>query len=489
MADLGTTTPSESRGGFRLAKNSGWQLASFVARMVGGLAVIFILARSGGPRGVGIYQFGITVGTLIPFYWGFPVLIAREVARRPEDARKWAECGAVVTLLIGTASTLIVAAGGRFFGMGHPLLEATVMACSGLVIDSVARIWFSVFWAWERMGLEALATWVQELVLVAGSATIAVAGGGVLEMLAVFIASRIVGAAMAWLIISRRLGHPVLPRTSPAFAWTALKMATPFAANNTLTLIYARIDTIMMGAKGPTAVGLYQAAKNLVQNFNILARSVGHAIYPRMARAWHGARERVGILRDASLGSLALIAIPVTVGGMLLAPELLRFLYGSKFDRAVLTYRILVFAIPVRMLGNTLSLTLSATNRERSRTVAVAIAAGGNVLLNLFLIPRYSYVGAAVAALITEVGLYIAYDVMVRTVAGPSRFFRAAAIPSLACVPMTVVVMAMAKAPMPAPVAAGALAYGVGLLVIAALRTRGRRDPKALLTAIVGTGS
>jgi O-antigen/teichoic acid export membrane protein len=488
MADIDTT--SKGRGGMRLAKNSGWQLVSFAARAAGGLAVIFILARAAGPRGVGIYQFGITIGTLIPFYWGFPVLIAREVARRPEDARKWAECGAVVTLLIGGLSTLMVAAGGRLFGMGPIMLDAVVLACAGLVIDSVARIWFSVFWAWERMGLEAIATWAQELALVAGSAAVAVAGGSVKEMLGVFIASRIVGAGMAWLIISRRLGHPVLPRTSPAFAWTALKMATPFAANNTLTLVYARIDTIMMGAKGPTAVGLYQAAKNLVQNFNILARSVGHAIYPRMARAWQNARERVGVLRDTSLTSLALIAVPVTIGSLLLAPEILRFLYGSQFDRAILTYRILVIAIPVRMLGNTLSLTLSATNREKSRTVAVAIAAAGNVLLNLFFIPRWSYVGAAIAALITEAGLFIAYDLMVRTVAGPSRLFRAVAIPALACVPMIVVVMAMASAPMPVPVAGGVLAYGVGLLAIAALRTRsGRRDPKALMTAIVGTGS
>lgn len=488
MAEI--TTPIEGKAGMRMAKNSGWQLASFVARAVGGLAVIFILARSGGPRGVGIYQFGITVGTLIPFYWGFPVLIAREVARRPQDARKWAECGAAVTLLIGAASTLIVGAGGRFLGMEAPLLDATVMACAGLVIDSVARIWFSVFWAWERMGLEALATWVQELALVAGSAAVAVAGGGVLEMLAVFIISRIVGTGMAWVIISRRLGHPVLPKTSPAFAWSALKQATPFAANNTLTLIYARVDTLMMGAKGPTAVGLYQAAKNLVQNFNILARSVGHAIYPRMARAWQNARERVGVLRNASLSSLALIAIPATIGSLLLAPEILRFLYGAKFDRAILTYRILVVAIPVRMLGNTLSLTLSATNREKSRTVAVAVAAGGNVLLNLIFIPRWSYVGAAIAALITEVGLFVAYDIMVRTVAGPSRLVRAVTVPMLACVPMAVVVMAMSSAPMPVPIVGGALAYGVGLLAIAALRTRrGGRDPKALLTAIVGTGS
>jgi hypothetical protein len=55
---------------------------------------------------------------------------------------------------------------------------------------------------------------------------------------------------------------------------------------------------------------------------------------------------------------------------------------------------------------------------------------------------------------------------------------------------LTIVVLAMASAPMPAPVAGGALVYGVGLLAIAAARTGGRRrDPRTLITALVGTGS
>ena len=483
--------PVRPAAGRRIAANSGYQLASFTARAMGMLGVVFIIARVGGPHQLGIFQFGLTFTGLFPFYWGLPVLIAREVARRPEEARIWAECSVIVTLAIGALCVALFAAGGWLVGASADTGQAIVLAGIGLVIDSVARVQFAVFWAWERMGLETAVTAIQETVLLVGAGVVAAAGGGVRGVLLVFIATRALGAMVAWGILSRRVGGAVIPRTSLAFARKILRQATPFAANDTLTLTYGRADAVMLGMiKGPAAVGLYQAATNLVLNFNVLARSVNHAVYPRMSRAWTDAREQVGRLRDGSLQALALIAIPVTVGSLLLAPEIIRFLYGKKFDQAILTYRLLVIAIPVRMLGNTLSLTLSAADRQTRRTVAVAVAAFCNVGLNLYFIPRWSYVGAATTTLITEGGLFVAYVVLVRQVVGPSRVLRAGVLPAVASLPMIVVALATIRTPMPAPVIAGAAAYGMGLLAIAAFKAGPRgRHPRALLTALVRSGT
>jgi O-antigen/teichoic acid export membrane protein len=455
------------------------------------LGVVFILARIGGPHSLGVFQFGLTFTGLFPFYWGLPVLIAREVARRPEDARMWAECSVISTAVIGAVFVALFAMGARVAGTSSDIAWALVLGGTGLVIDSIARVMFAVFWAWERMGMETIATTVQEAAMLATAGVVAATGGGVRGVLVSFIATRALGVLVAWVMLSRRIGAPVIPRTSIPFAKRILRQASPFAANDTLTLVYGRADAVMLGfMKGPIAVGLYQAATNLVLNFNVLARSVNHAVYPRMSRAWHDARQKFGKLRDGSLQALALIAIPVTVGSLLLAPEIIRFLYGSKFDRAILAYRLLVIAIPVRMLGNTLSITLSAADRQTRRTVAVAIAAFCNIGLNLYFIPRWSYVGAAETTLITEGGLFIAYMVLVRQVAGRSPVISAAVVPTLACVPLVVVSLATIRAPMPAPVFAGAAAYGAALIVIGALRAGSRaRSPRAVLTALVRSGT
>ena len=127
---------------------------------------------------------------------------------------------------------------------------------------------------------------------------------------------------------------------------------------------------------GPlVAVGLYQAGTNLVLYLNVLARCINHALYPRMSKAWPGRRGDFGKLRDASFRVIGLISMPTAVASLLLAPKIFRFLYGQRFDRAVLTYQLLVLVIPIRMLSHTFSLALAAMDRQTRRTVAVSTAA------------------------------------------------------------------------------------------------------------------
>ena len=71
---------------------------------------------------------------------------------------------------------------------------ALAVASLGMSFDGVARVQFSAFWAWERMELETLVTAVQETAYVVGTAVVLWHGGGPIGALAVFTASRAVGA-------------------------------------------------------------------------------------------------------------------------------------------------------------------------------------------------------------------------------------------------------------------------------------------------------
>lgn len=481
------TSRPPSPSSMRMVANSGWQLGSFAARAVGGLGAVFIVARVSGPRGLGVFQFGLTFAGLFPFYWGLPTLIAREVARKREDARRWAECGSAITFVFGGACIALFLLGAWLFGASQETRQAIVLAGVGLVLDSVARVEFAVFWAWERMRLETLATAIQEVALVAGAAIVVSSGGGVRGVLYVFIATRALGVLIAWAILSRGVGGPVIPQATLADIRDVLRRATPFAVNDTLSLTERKADAVMLGMiKGPVAVGLYQAATNLVLYFNVLARSINHAVFPRMSRLWTDVPERVGRLRDTSFKGMALIAVPVTVGSLLLAPEILRFVYGPRFDRAILTYRLLVLVIPIRMLGNTLSMVLTATDQQTRRTIAVAAAAVANVGLNIYFIPRWSYLGAAITTVITESGLFVSYALLLRQLAGTSHLVSSLSVPAVASVPLIAAVLATVNAPMPAPIVAGAAAYGAALLAFAAARPgRHWRDPRALIAALV----
>ena len=68
----------------KVAANSTAQLVTFAFRAAAGVGVVVLLARDGGPLALGIVQFALTLSSLLPFSYGVPTLLAREVARRPE---------------------------------------------------------------------------------------------------------------------------------------------------------------------------------------------------------------------------------------------------------------------------------------------------------------------------------------------------------------------------------------------------------------------
>lgn len=481
--------PPAGRPGARLvAANSGWQLLTFVARAVAGLGVVVLVARAGGPRALGTFQFAVTLTAMLPFYYGIPSLLAREVARRHEDGRRWVEAGTLVALLGGGLFTLLLSGGAELVGASRTTVVAIEIAAVGMAFDGIARVQFSAFWAWERMHLEALVTAAQEAAFLIGAVAVLGSGGGATGALTAFSGSRALGALLAWAIVGRRLGGLPVPRAEWAFLRAVLRGATPFALNDTLVLTYMRADSVLLGmVKGPVAVGLYQAGTNLVLYFNVLARSVNHALYPRMARAWPDSLDTFRRLRHASFSAIAFIALPCAVASLLLAPRTFDLLYGPRFDAAVLTYQVLVLAIPLRMLGHTMSLSLAAADRQTRRTMAVTVVAALNVALNVYAIPRWSYLGAAVTTVVCEAALFLAYAVLLRRAVGSADVLRPVVLPALATLPMAVAVLLTDGQHLAVSALAGAATYALALTVLALLRAPApmRRQPVGALVHLL----
>ena len=470
------TTPSGAGRsvGVVLASNTGWRLLAFGARSLGGLVVTVLLAHLEGPAGLGRFQFALTLTLLLSFAvaFGLPKLLVRELARRPDQIEDVVATATTTALIAGTVVTLLMFSVGQLFGADTTVL---VLAGLALTMDSAMRINMTPFWALEKMRYEALAVGVQEVVFLALAAGALIVGAGAVGVMAAYLVSRIVGFGIAWLIVATRFGVVIVPRWRAGSLAPLLRKSTPFALDDALSLAYIRLDTILLGIiVGAHAVGLYQSATNLVLYLNILPRMLNLSMYPRMSRAWPGQVAELRRLLDSSLLILGAIAVPITVGSLLLAPRIFAVMYGSRFESAVLAYQLLVPIIPMRMLGNSLGTALTAADRQTQRTVAVGVAAVVNVSLNLALIPRWSFFGAVVATLVTETGLFVAYAVMLRRVAGATCLPMAIGVPGLACLPLAGAVVVFADAPLALVIGIAGLAYVVALYAIVALSAHER---------------
>ncbi|MGZ8580359.1 MAG: flippase [Actinomycetota bacterium] len=487
MTSRRSASPEVGRSvGVVLASNTGWRLLAFGARTLGGLVATVLLAHLEGPAGLGRFQFALTLTLLLSFAvaFGLPKLLVRELARRPDEMREVVETAMTTAGLAGVAVTGLMFVFGLVFDAGTTVL---VLAGLALMVDSVMRITMAPFWAMERMRYEALAVGVQEGTFVLLTIGVLVGGAGAAGVMAAYLASRLVGLATTWLIVATRFRIRLVPRWHAGAVTPLLKKSMPFALDDALSLAYIRLDTILLGIMaGAHDVGLYQSATNLVLYLNILPRMLNMSMYPRMSRAWPGRVAELRRLLDSSLLILGAIALPITIGSLLLAPRIFGVLYGSSFEQAVLAYQLLVPIIPLRMLGNSLGTALTAADHQTHRTVAVGVAAAVNLGLNLALIPRWSFFGAVAATIVTETGLFVVYAVMVQRVSGATRLLTAVVVPGLACIPLAAVIMLLADLPLGLVVVAAGCAYVVALCGLVVLRSHERSlRPRAVVTAFL----
>jgi len=452
--------------------------------------VTVLVARTLGPHDFGRFQFALALTLLLSFVvmLGLPKLLVRELARDPDGAVTRIDSALFICLVAGGV------VGGPLLGIGWLAgadMSLLLMAGLTMIADSMARIVMSLFWAVERMRYEAVAVGIQESAFVAFTLLVLAADGGVEGVMLAYLTSRAVGFVVAWVIAATKLSCPTRPRRHAGVVRPMLKATVPFAIDDGLSLAYVRIDAVLLGVfKGPTAVGLYQSATNLVLYLNVLPRMLNMSMYPQMSRAWPDHPLALRHLRDASLRLLGAVAIPITVGSFLLAPEIFGTLYGPKFEPAVRFYQLLVLVIPLRILGNTLGTAITSVNRQAQRAFIVGVAAALNLGLNLILIPMWSIDGAVVATLVTESWVFLAYAVLLRRALGPSHLFSAVAAPSLACVPLALVVTALSPAPLALLIVAGAAAYVVALIgIVLVTMPRPDLNPRAIVTSFLARRS
>ena len=105
-----------------------------------------------------------------------------------------------------------------------------------------------------------------------------------------------------------------------------------------------------------------------------------------------------------------ILAVPITVGGTLLADRLMYFLYGASFESGSLCLIILLFAEIANIFMYLFTMCLNSVNKPRESFVVMGITAIINLVFNLLLIPNFGINGAAAAMLGTMlVNAFLAY--------------------------------------------------------------------------------
>lgn len=126
-------------------------------------------------------------------------------------------------------------------------------------------------------------------------------------------------------------------------------------------------------------------------------------IFPVMSKFFKNDEKMLLISYKKSIKYLMIVIIPIAIGTMFYSSDIIQLIYGHKYDQAASVLSILIWTVCLLFIsgaGNTL---LNASYKEVSVTKIYFIAAIFNVVLNFIMIPHFSYNGAAITTVLSDV--------------------------------------------------------------------------------------
>jgi len=202
-----------------------------------------------------------------------------------------------------------------------------------------------------------------------------------------------------------------------------LSMSWPLAFTGFLTLIYSYIDSVMLGYKGMIIeTGWYNAAYRIAAFGFLISSPICGSFYPVLSEYFKKSKAGLQKIWEHFSELMIILGIPLTTGGMFLAPRIICFFYGDNFTPSILAFQLLIITTGIIFLYTSFQQILIVSGQQKKIFCAILGGAILNIIMNLILIPKFSLYGAAIATVITHF-LILSLLVIFTVVFTPVRVF------------------------------------------------------------------
>lgn len=374
-----------------------------------GLAIIGFLTRYLGQAGYGAYETILSylfIFTVLADF-GLHIIHVREISREPGKERFIS--GSIFTLRLFSLVLVIILALliGAFLPYSKEIKDGILIASIFVLFSSLSQILAGIFQKYQTFYLVSFSDVLTKFVQLGLVFYAVKAGLGLLSF--IWILSLTAGLQFVIIFfLSRRFVSFGLVFDF-SYAARILKASLPVALSILFTAIYIRTDALMLSLMKPVSdVGIYRLAAKLLEVvvfFPALLVELTMPSFSRLAFKKDGAFDAVF---KRTFNVLFLLAIPVVLGLIIFASPIVLILGGEEFAASALPLRILAVVIGMVFLNNLGGKALIALEFQKAGMWVYLSGAVLNVLLNLLVIPRYSYVGVSFTTLITETMVTIA---------------------------------------------------------------------------------
>jgi O-antigen/teichoic acid export membrane protein len=365
-------------------------------RLVIQAAYFVLIARSLGPDAYGAFVTVVAMAALLgPFSsLGTPNLFIKNVRSGKREASVCWGNGILLTVISGTLLSALGLGLSVLLHLKTVPFAVTIVCIADLVLLKVTELAAFGFTALDQMKQTSIQSVVASLLRLAGIVILIVTTHLVTLHLwvIVYLLTTLLGMMYAIWKGSRVWGRPVIDLQ--ALREDAAE-GVFFSVAGSATTVYNDIDKIMLSRLADlAATGVYAAAYRVIDVTMTPVRSLAAAAYPQFFRKGVGGMAQTYPYALSLIAKTAIYGSLASTGLWLLAPVLPHIL-GTKYEAVVPAVRWLALIPLLRCVHSFLADALSGAGLQRTRTGIQVLVALINIALNLVILPRYSWRGAA----------------------------------------------------------------------------------------------
>ncbi len=390
-----------------------------------------------GPVGTGQFAFVIALYGIFELIsrFGLDTLLTRDVARDKSLSHRYLTNVCVLRTGIWVLTTLLmlgVTLAFWWFG------RITRMEVNTILIFAVAMLFAgyadalsAAFHAYEKMEYPAILTTISALIRAGLGALVLIRGWGLPAIAWVAVFTVILQVLWFYLTMRRNLFRWQWEWDSALQRWM-LWHSFPFMVNSLLANVLLNIDIWLLRLMaGEVASGLYSVALKYRFGITIIPSMFNFAVFPLFSRYARQTGDGLMGAYRLSIRLLTMLSLPIAFGATILAKPLVLVVGGAEFididesltvlnrtfayvGGAHLALQVVIWTIVLNFINALTQYVLIALDQQRYLTKAFVQVVIFNIMGNLLCIPTFGYVGAAVVTILSELFLFIPFQLGIR---------------------------------------------------------------------------
>lgn len=380
--------------------------AEVISKIIGLITAAY-LGRVLKPEGFGILGFATAFVSyfLLMVNFGLDTYGTREIAKDQSIIPKLVNNILSIRLLFASLWFIILTV--VIVLIDKPIIIKLVLIISGinLFVNALSINW--VFLGIEKMWLIAIRQILTNLLSLVGIIIFVSSEKYILIAAGVTVFSGLINSV--WLLgVFRKMYGKISFEIDKIYIKKIISESLPLVVSSFMIAIYYNLDMVMLGYMKPGEdVGIYSAAYKIILVGIIPFTLILNSFFPSLSKI--GLKNSLEFRNIMKQYSILMFSSGIIVTAIIYfnASTIIKIVFGNEYAKAAAPLSILALNLLVISINIFFGNPLIAWGKQKQYSFAIAFGAVTNIVLNILLIPRYTYIGASLATLMAEVAVFV----------------------------------------------------------------------------------